>query len=1087
MKLIAKHSLIWIIIFVIFFSSFSINAYSYEEFNTSDIEDLAFKQELYISIDTSLAEAKFQPIDIHVDFDQPCWAKSETDHSLRVCYDDGSGLNEIESQIYDLEYQDEAHIKSCNLVFLIPETADGNEKYFTCYDSSKTKPPEYTDHIVLEDTHYFYEPIPGQKVDFDYYQIKEDGYIIYAVIQKGELLENPVALAVAKFKLETTAVETDRIDQLGIFDMRYGLKKYPWYYGSSWAQKVNKRILADGNLMVRMRIECISPRGDVKTDNIYTYYYCPGETKRICVNTNHEVIKTHEIEDPTAIDGAYAGIVTIKSRSASIEKMNVGNILPLLSIYGEDSRIKEFNFPQDPDSVETEYILTAKDDCDLGERAWACLSDPSSGRAHALIFNSNIGLVEGKEDGIQAKAFVIQNIKLPGLEADSGTIICARNAYEKGREHNTVLSKGFNANFDVKFISFEKGGHTQIDSESQVFQTLVKDVPLFRRNESERNGEEARYSLTTYVHFAPSMPLGSLLSAALGRPFSYIYAEIYKNDNLRASGSVGRLSLKAVDFNLDGMNLLQKIGFVLGLFDLKNASFFKKIKFPDLEAGTYVVKIFRENPFFAKERQYIGCAIVELKNDDKVHINCRPEGSIRLSISDQNDKGVENVGFLLERDGITIADAISDKNGIAILKAPCYSLKPYILKVIHQGFLIEEKKITLGLIKHLIQLKESFSIEHYKLNLKLMDTWGFAPAVEVNPTLTSSKMVDSIHLSAEKTKDGEYLFTSLYPAKYTLFMSYKSFDLEKDVSINKYKSFDLMFPAEYELDFDVMNSYGDLLSEGEISVSRNGKVERESIGESGEVKISVPPGKYEITVYLENEKIAEQKIEVRGNKKINILTSQESIFHTIIIYLCVVLAIFSIIFILWRKKIDAGIKLFAIALLIIALVSPWWVLNGDKGATSTTTKTLLVPSNIVTLSSSSEVLGGDVSQVPPEVTMVLSLLSILLAASCLIIFITIFTKNKLTKTTKFLSILSIVILIVTLSIFFYAMSQIAEVGVGSFIGSSDLETSLPGIAESKILPCNWGPGVGFYLGLITVIILAVVLFYSRIKTRFSKR
>jgi len=381
-------------------------------------------------------------------------------------------------------------------------------------------------------------------------------------------------------------------------------------------------------------------------------------------------------------------------------------------------------------------------------------------------------------------------------------------------------------------------------------------------------------------------------------------------------------------------------------------------------------------------------------------------------------------------------------------------------------------------------LKESFSIEHYKLNLELKDTWGFAPAVEVNPTLTSSEMEDSINIPAEKTEDGKYLFLGLYPAKYTLSMGYKSFDVEKDVSIDKDNSLDILFPAEYALDLNIMNSYGDTLSDGEISVTRNKKTERTSVNKNGKEKISVPPGKYEITVYYEDEKIAQQDIDVRGNKEIDILTSQESILHTIIIYLGIILAIFSIIFMLWKKKIYTGFKLFVIALLIIALVSPWWILNGDDGTTSTTTRTLLFPPKIITLSSSSDVIGGDVSQVPSEVTMVLNLLFVLIAISCLIILITIFTKNKLRKTTTFLSILSIILLIVTISIFFYAMSMLTEVGVGSFMGDGDLETNLPGISESKILPSSWGPGIGFSLGLMSVIILFVILFYDRIKKRF---
>jgi hypothetical protein len=407
------------------------------------------------------------------------------------------------------------------------------------------------------------------------------------------------------------------------------------------------------------------------------------------------------------------------------------------------------------------------------------------------------------------------------------------------------------------------------------------------------------------------------------------------------------------------------------------------------------------------------------------------------------------------------------------------------LKVIYKGFLVKEKKITLGLRNRITQLKESFSIEHYKLNLNIKDTWGFAPEVDINPTLVSNEMIERVSLSAEKIDDGEYTFAALYTAQYSLNMGYKSFEVDEDVSIDDDQTLDLTFPAEFEIDFDVVNSYGYILSESEILVSRNGKSERKSIDENGKMKLFVPPGKYVISVFSNGEKIAQQEIDVRGDKEIDILTSQESSIHTIITYLGIILAAFSIIFMLWKKKIYVGLRLLVIALLIISLISPWWVLNGDDETTSTTTKTLLIPPKIVTISSSSDVLGGDISQLPEEVTMILSLLSLLIIISGLIIFIMIFSKNKFRKTTALLSTLSILLLIFTISIFLYAMSMLTEVGVGSFIGSGDLDTSLPGLSESKVLPSQWGPGIGFFLGLISVLILVIVLLYDRLKKRFS--
>ncbi|HEC81797.1 MAG TPA: carboxypeptidase regulatory-like domain-containing protein, partial [Thermoplasmatales archaeon] len=94
---------------------------------TSTTCNLRFKQELKVPVDTSRVETWFQPVDVHVEFNHRCWARNETCHSVRVCYDDGSGLVELESQVYDLEFIDENHVKACNLVFLIPENVDGKE------------------------------------------------------------------------------------------------------------------------------------------------------------------------------------------------------------------------------------------------------------------------------------------------------------------------------------------------------------------------------------------------------------------------------------------------------------------------------------------------------------------------------------------------------------------------------------------------------------------------------------------------------------------------------------------------------------------------------------------------------------------------------------------------------------------------------------------------------------------------------------------------------------------------------------------------------------------------------------------------
>jgi len=368
---------IYLIVTIIFLSTFNVNVFSQENNRTTSIDNLAYKQEISIPIDTSLEIAKNQPIDMKIIFSSPCWAKDEKIHSVRVGFDSGNGLTEIDSQIYDLELCDNTHISSCSIVFLVPEEVDGSEKYYVLYDSAETSQTEYTDHLEIQDSHYFYEPISGQVIEFDYYGIFEDGFVVYAVVQKGELLGNPIALAAAKFKKGSKTVETVNLDQLGDFDFRYGIVEEPAYIGTSWSKDITKKILVDGNLMVRVKLECISPRGDIKSENIYTYYYSPVETKRIYINPRHEILKDINIDEPSTLDGALAGITSIKSRSASIDKMNVGDILPEVYLYSEDETIIDYSIPTNPSGYEREHVLATTDDIDIGSKAWCCLSSSS--------------------------------------------------------------------------------------------------------------------------------------------------------------------------------------------------------------------------------------------------------------------------------------------------------------------------------------------------------------------------------------------------------------------------------------------------------------------------------------------------------------------------------------------------------------------------------------------------------------------------------------------------------------------------------------------------------------------------------------
>lgn len=1065
-------SLIWIILIILIAPSLNVSASSgIKNTSSADIENLPFKQKIDIPIDTSLEISKFQPIDIRIDFENPCWALDEKYNSIRIAYDDDSGLIELESQIYDLNFTKSRLIDACSTVFLIPEYANGNEEYFVIYDSKEIGQTNYYDHLSLEDSHYYFEPIPGQKIEFDYYGIIQDEFAEYAVMQKGEMVGNPCSQFAARLKPNSKQVEISNVDQIAVFDIRYGIKSFPGYYGTSNAKKVNKNILADGNLMVRFKIESYSPDNKLKTDNIYTYYYCPTDIRRLFVDVNHEVLESIDIEDPSMFDGSYAGIATTETRSNTIDKLNFGELLPTIHVYDDNENVKSYLLPQDP-SESREYILSTEDDIDLGSKAWLSLDDTLTGKAHGLIMNSNEGIVEGGKDGVQVKSYVEQNVKLPGMESDSGSIYFMRNSYERGERHNTILSKDLNVKFGVEFISTNNEGFQRIDSESGIYQELFPDIPIYREKIKKDGKEEERYSLTVYVHNAPSDPFGPILSTVLGTRIPYASVEIYKDGNIKSSGSVSRIPLKVDDLDLEGLRFFQKVRKILNLFDWKNLSFFKKISFPNLEPGLYVIKVFRETPSIHKERRFVGVEIIDLRKDSRVNVICRSQGTMTVTAIDQSDKPIENVKLLLEKDGVTISESSTDVNGSGIITAPCFKNGCYTLKAMYLGFVVKEKRIDLGFINSLIALREQVTFKKNSLSISIKDKWGFSPEVEVYPVLTSHLSTNPIVIPANKTGEGKYRFDNLIERPYDLEMSYKSFKLEQSLHLDKDETIDLVFPAEYQVNFNVMDSFSFNLGSGELFINRNDRTEKVLIDENGNAIITVPPGKYSATVNSEDGNIlAKQDVQVIGNKNVNIVIHQDSTLHIIITYVGIALIIFSIMYMIKKRKIFAGLRFVIIGLILISLVSPWWTLMGKNDTTSTETNTYLIPSKIITTTTSTNFIGGELGHVPSEVDVVLSTLSYILIISLLLVLVGTYTGKRFRKTTIFVSILGLSLLFVTILVYYIALSQIAGVTTGVISGEGGFEISIPGSGLTEVVNSNWGPGIGFYLTITSFILL----------------
>lgn len=1158
-----------LLINIILISSLTINSSANDEIHWNP--DWSFKQKIKIPINTSNENAKFQPIDIPIEFQNPCWAKNENEHSVRVIL---NNIMPLECQIYDLKYEKENFIKACNLVFLIPEEADGNEKYYVYYDDNEKPDPNYEDYVTVVEDEYAIEPISGYAFKSSFLGIKEKGFFVYAVALEGKFLDSSTSQQVTKLKTGTKEILPKNGEQLVSFNLEYWyLKDKIWHITDTGEKFEDKEIYEDGNLMVKFGIVSRNANGHFQTTVIYKYYYCPTEEKRIYTHVKHEVID-YPLPPSEVVTIFYTTLRGGGIRSSAIEELNFGSILPFLHIYDKNEQILPFDVKVYPESG-WEMILAKEGDIDLGSHAWVSFDEGESGKAYAVILNSTNVLKSGSNepDGVQITAYEGKEtgFSLPGLDPRFAFIYLNRNKFDIGKEEDNKIPKDFVIEFDAEFFSTENGGFKAVDDEATIFQSLVKYQPKSDFNVTNGDEEKDKFSLTAYAHLAPSFPLGSVWSTLLNKNISYISAELYKDDSYERSKPVERLPFKGID-DIE-FKLGEIIKMIRTLVDWKNKSFFKKVRFSDLVAGRYLIKIYRVNRILGQERQFIGYAIVELDKDKTIRIFCRPEGKIKMSIFNQYNTGLENTNIYLMRDDLIIAESQSDNDGSAVIGVPCSLRDTYNLNVVYKGFLVHQEQTQVGFIRRIIPLEKEVSFNVYNLTINLTTADGGSPEFNIDMELTSKEMAYPTKIPAEKINNKTYNFINLYPADYTLDIQYKSFNIEESVNIPStsfldinlynltvnlkdewnlppeislnliltndefkkplvltgdqisagkylysdlypadyklklfYKSYvienivsipyknngiyELDFPALYNVTIKVLDARGSQKQDGRVMIIRGGQEVEGIINNEGKKTFNIPPGVYNVRIYSNDNLIAQRKIANNGDVTFTIVTSEEPLLLYIMTgFACIILL--GLAFVTYKKKDKTYfLKIVVLILIIIAIILPWWSLQGSSSSplVETSINMYLVPPGLVSITSTENVNAGELLLSNADFEFAMTLVTILTAIGCICIALNIFFKfyTKMRRLSFISLIFGTILLVCSLLIFLIGMTQVTEVGVGSFMGNGDLEINIPGEEMYETLSCGWGPGFGFYL-YITAIALIMLLILFRIRKIFLER
>jgi len=1029
----------------------------------------SFRQEVSLPISTQLSAAIFQPIDIRITFENNCWTLSENHSSIRVCCWDGNQWRVLESQIYDLNFTDASHIKSCSLVFLIPDIATGKETYYVYYTDKETSPANYPDHVQVENTHYYYEPIPGQNADFDYYKITDEGFCIYGVGIQGMMMTEFGSQMIFRQSKGQRDFSYKYWDRLASFCFQYRDPSLPAGQDTITTRMklISSEIFVDGNLMVQFGIVSTNSREEAKTTDIYKYYYSPIDLKRICVHVKHEILKDINVAGVEKVDGEYAFTSGFKTRSEANAFLNTGEILPYIHYYNIDDNVKEIPADTDPKSRDEEWLVSVEDNADLGSYPWVSADNGETGKAHALIFSSNKVVKSGKDeqDGIQLKASQKQEVDIPGLKAYSSGMGCFRNAYNPDGSPDLSIPSDLQVELDGEFFTTEINSYKDVENEAILFQSLVKYRPLLNGNVSGSEKEEEKYNLTIFTHLAPSFPLGSLISAASGKNFSYTYAELYQNGNLISSGICSRISL-AGELNLEKITLSG----IIKLFDWKNISFFKKIQFPKLSPGNYAIKIYIR---IKNENNYVGVQTIDLKKDTKIHIICHKQGTIKIAVNDQNSRPVPNAECYLILGNMSIADAKTTEKDKAIIDAPRGN---YQLKIIYNGFKIYEKEVKIGII----QKDENITLMLSNVKLLITDELGLPPGIKITPIMTSDKMEKPVNIQSAEEKPGVYRFMNLSSGQYIIEVSYKQYLDKKMIQVPvDGDTISMVFSPTFQFSTTVYDARGNSLSDTKIIIKREEKTLQDVTDEKGLTTFNLPGGMYTVKAYDDkNVVIGEKQIEISRDETAYIVTTKEPIYPMIMMVASILLIILGAVLILFKKiSLKSFLKILSMAFIITALILPWWQLYGSYQSIERTTNTYLIPQTMITTTIFENIQESELANIPAEFTMFLFAITIIVAVSCIPIAGSILLR-KHRKIVNISTFLGMFLLILSCGIFSYGFGELTKVGLGSLQGSGTLEILPPASQEYVKIPASWGLSYGIFLVIAAIILLGIAFFYE---------
>jgi hypothetical protein len=385
-------------------------------------------------------------------------------------------------------------------------------------------------------------------------------------------------------------------------------------------------------------------------------------------------------------------------------------------------------------------------------------------------------------------------------------------------------------------------------------------------------------------------------------------------------------------------------------------------------------------------------------------------------------------------------------------------------------------------VHSLVFLKKSLELHQNDWTLKLMDLWELPLEIEVTPQLTSEEMETPVVLFAEQQSNDLYHFTHLVPAEYQLQIQYKSFLVEKEIQIPS-NDVTLVFPAVFPITFQVLDSRGMKIGDATIQLSRGGKTVDLKSNVSG-VVLSVPPGFYVVTVLSQGQIISKRSLNVVSERSVDLFTTQESVFPLLVLVVVGIIVMIGLAMSIMKKDPFYFLVVLVLGLSVAGIVSPWWTLQGSSSDAQTSSVLYLIPLDLVTTTKTSQFIGGELAFFPDLFVNVMTIFPVMTIMSCFLILLSlVFKRVDKKKWYLFSLVCTFFILIFSLVLYSITMSAFTKVGVGSFLGQGIIDISVQDEGMETSVFCEWGPGIGFWLYVLSVLILSSTLVYVIINNK----